>query len=218
MEKNYWEQITSPLAFLTNDEKQFALAKLQTEIKSCQKCESLCTTRTQTVFGVGALQPKICFVGEAPGRDEDLQGFPFVGRAGKLLTLWIQAMGFRREDVYICNILKCRPPDNRRPLPIEVEQCTPYLDKQLKLVAPEIICCLGAVAAQFLLKTETPISQLRGKFFERSQIPVLCTYHPAYILRNPVAIREVLMDLEKIMVRFGKENMLNKTAFQEWLA
>lgn len=180
-----------------------ALDVIRREVAACTRCGELCRTRTQTVFGVGNPRPRLCFLGEAPGADEDEQGEPFVGRAGQLLTKIIEACTLRREDVYILNVLKCRPPGNRTPLPDEVEHCREYLDRQLAVLRPEFICCLGSVAAQSLLRTATPISKLRGTFQEYAGAAVLCTYHPAYLLRNPAAKRDVWEDMQRLMARMG---------------
>jgi DNA polymerase len=142
-------------------------------------------------------------VGEGPGNDEDLKGEPFVGRAGELLTRIIQAMNLTREQVYICNIVKCRPPGNRNPLPDEIETCSPFLDRQLMAIKPLFICALGKVAAQTLLNTTSPISRLRGQFLDYMGIPVLPTYHPAYLLRNPEKKRDVWEDVQKLMKALG---------------
>lgn len=161
------------------------LEALEKVVSVCKRCP-LSETRTQTVFGTGNPHAELVFVGEAPGHDEDVQGKPFVGRAGQLLTDIIEK-GFKisRRDVYICNVLKCRPPNNRNPLPSEVAQCEPYLIRQLELLQPKVICALGTYAAQTLLKTDTPIGKLRGKWHFYHGIPLRATYHPAYLLRNP---------------------------------
>ena len=148
---------------------------------------------------------RICFFGEAPGADEDRQGEPFVGRAGQLLTKMIQACGLKREDVYILNVLKCRPPGNRNPLPDEVTNCRGYFERQLAIVRPEVICCLGAVAAKSLLCTEQSIGKLRGSFHDHRGTAVICTYHPAYLLRNPAAKVDAWEDLKMMMRRLGVE-------------
>jgi len=153
------------------------------QIEKCKKCE-LSRTRTNVVPGEGNSKAKLMFVGEAPGADEDKQGRPFVGRAGQLLTKIIESIGLKREDVYIANILKCRPPGNRNPLPSEIAKCSPYLEKQIKLIKPKVVCALGKFAAQTLLNSETPISKLRGNFYEYEGIKLIPTYHPAYLLRN----------------------------------
>jgi DNA polymerase len=183
---------------------------VQREVAACTACEELAGTRTQTVFGVGNPQARLCFLGEAPGADEDRQGEPFVGRAGQLLTKIIEACTLTRQDVYILNVLKCRPPDNRNPLPNEVSNCRGFLDRQLSLIRPEYICCLGTIAAQTLLETDTPISRMRGKFFDYRGIPVMCTYHPAYLLRNPAAKKDVWEDMKVLMRKLGIE--LDKAA------
>jgi DNA polymerase len=156
-------------------------------------------TKTNYVFSDGSDNAKLMFVGEAPGADEDAQGVPFVGRAGQLLTKMIEAMGLRRQEVYICNVLKCRPPENRSPLPEEVKACKGYLMRQIELVSPKVICCLGKHAAQALLDTDVPITKVRGKEMEFNGRVMIPTYHPAYLLRNPPAKKEVWEDLKKIM-------------------
>lgn len=181
-----------------------ALAALARRVAACRRCAALARTRTQTVFGAGDPNARLVFLGEAPGADEDRQGEPFVGAAGQLLTDMIQkGMRLRRQDVYILNILKCRPPENRTPLPEEADNCREYLDAQLEILQPEFICCLGAVAAQNLLKTTDSISRLRGRFFEYRGARVLCTYHPAYVLRTPSAKRPVWEDLQMLMAAMG---------------
>ena len=179
-----------------------SLEIIRNEVIACQKCAGL-GGRTQTVFGVGNPHARLCFLGEAPGADEDAQGEPFVGRAGQLLTKIIEACKMSRSDVYILNVLKCRPPSNRTPLPDEVSNCRGFLDRQLAAIGPEFICCLGAVAARTLLNVEAPIGKLRGQFFNYQGIPVVCTYHPAYLLRNPAAKREVWQDMKMLMNRMG---------------
>ncbi len=174
------------------------LSELSREVAGCQACP-LATTRKNVVFGDGNPNAKLVFVGEAPGADEDEQGLPFVGRAGQLLTNIIKAMGLERKDVYICNILKCRPPGNRNPLPEEIRLCEPYLKKQLRLISPQMICALGAFAAKTLLRTETPITVLRGRFHNYEGIRLMPTYHPAYLLRNPSAKKQVWDDVQLIM-------------------
>lgn len=182
---------------------QDAWSRLQCEVAACRLCHELATTRKQTVFGVGNLRPRLCFLGEAPGADEDQQGEPFVGAAGKLLTKIIEACNLTRQDVYILNVLKCRPPGNRTPAPDEVANCRGFLERQLELLQPEFICCLGAVAAQNLLETTTPIGRLRGRLHEHEGRQVLCTYHPAYLLRNPAAKRDVWEDMKLLMRAMG---------------
>jgi uracil-DNA glycosylase len=177
---------------------------LQQQVCACERCE-LAVTRTQTVFGVGNPRARFCFLGEAPGADEDAQGEPFVGRAGQLLTKIIEACKLRREDVYILNVLKCRPPGNRNPAPEEVASCRGFFERQLELIQPEFIICLGTIAAQSLLKTDQPIGKLRGKFFDFNGSTVICTYHPAYLLRNPAAKRDVWEDMKLVMHKAGIE-------------
>lgn len=173
------------------------LPSLQELIRDCRQC-SLCKTRTQTVFADGKPTARLLLVGEAPGRDEDLQGLPFVGRAGQLLNKMLAAIQLDRQDVYICNVLKCRPPDNRTPMPDEVEQCSPYLEQQIALVKPLLIGALGLSAAQALLKTKASMASMRGKRFEYRGIPLIATYHPAALLRNPGLKRDAWTDLQMI--------------------
>jgi DNA polymerase len=168
----------------------------------CKRCK-LHRSRTNIVFGVGNPKAALVFVGEGPGRDEDAQGEPFVGRAGKLLTQMIEAMSLRREDVYICNVVKCRPPENRLPERDEIAACTPYLVRQLGVIQPKVICCLGACAAQTLLETNQGISRFRGEWFDYRGSKLIATYHPAYLLRNPNAKGEVWKDLQKVMAVLG---------------
>ena len=169
---------------------------LAAEVRQCTAC-GLCKTRTQTVFGVGDRQAEWLVIGEAPGADEDRQGEPFVGRAGKLLNPMLQAVGLKREQVFIANILKCRPPDNRDPAPAEAASCRPFLDRQIGLLRPRIILAVGRIAAQNLLATDTPIGKLRGPVhrFGSTRIPVVVTYHPAYLLRSPREKRKTWDDL-----------------------
>lgn len=180
------------------------LDDVRKELGECGRCQ-LGKTRTNLVFGVGNPHARLVFVGEAPGRDEDLQGEPFVGEAGQLLTKIIKAMGFERSEVYICNVLKCRPPGNRNPEPLEIEQCQPFLLRQLKAIAPAAIVCLGTFAAQTLLQTRAPISRLRGRFHDYHGIPLMPTFHPAFLLRNPAMKREVWEDMQQVMGRLGKD-------------
>lgn len=189
-----------PSGPLNREARVEALAAINAEVVGCQRCPELCRTRNRTVFGVGNPESRLVFLGEAPGADEDQQGEPFVGRAGQLLTKIIEACTLRREDVYILNVLKCRPPGNRNPLPDEVENCREYLDRQLAVIRPEYICCLGAVAARRLLDTQLAIGKLRGKFYPYQGAQVLCTYHPSYLLRNPPAKKDVWEDM-KILLR-----------------
>jgi len=192
-----------PAASAPVGDQAAALAELQGRVARCKLCDELASTRTQTVFGEGSPQARLAFLGEAPGADEDRTGRPFVGRAGQLLTKIIEACGLRREEVYIFNTLKCRPPGNRTPLPSEAANCRQYLDRQLEIIRPEFICCLGAVAAQNLLMTDTAIGRLRGRVHEFQGIKVVCTYHPAYLLRNPDAKRYTWDDMQMLMAEMG---------------
>ena len=178
--------------------KDTRLSLIKNEALRCQKCP-LGKMRTNTVFGAGNINAKLMFVGEAPGHEEDIQGLPFVGEAGMLLTKIIEAMGIKREDVYICNILKCRPPQNRNPLPEEISMCIDYLYSQIDMVKPKIICALGKFASQALLGTEVPIGKLRGSWHEYRGIKFMPTYHPSYLLRNPGDKKLVWEDMKKIM-------------------
>jgi len=185
-------------------EKPEALRLLAEEVSRCLLCTQLARTRTQTVFGVGNPDSRLVFVGEAPGADEDRQGEPFVGRAGQLLNDIIsKGMKLRREDVYICNILRCRPPENRNPLPNEAANCRSFLDRTLNIVKPEFICCLGTVAAQNLLKTDRTIGSMRGRVLDYRGIKVVCTYHPAYLLRSPAMKAETWKDIQLLMREMG---------------
>jgi uracil-DNA glycosylase len=175
-----------------------SLAGVREELGECTRCP-LHRTRKTIVFGEGSPKARLVFVGEAPGEEEDNQGRPFVGRAGQLLTKIIGAMGLQREDVYICNILKCRPPGNRNPKDDEIAACEPFLVKQLEALNPEVICALGTFAAKTLLRTDIPISAMRGKFHDYHGRRLMPTYHPAYLLRNPDAKKLVWEDVQKIM-------------------
>lgn len=169
----------------------------------CRRCK-LCQGRTNLVFGVGNPDAHLVFVGEGPGADEDAQGEPFVGKAGQLLNKMIEAMGYAREDVYICNVVKCRPPGNRNPEPDEIEACEPFLKKQLAAIRPQMIVTLGKFAAQCLLRDDAPISRLRGTFRTYEGIQLMPTFHPAYLLRNPAAKREVWADLQLVLKHLGR--------------
>ncbi len=177
-----------------------SLAALRDEIGDCRRCK-LCEGRTNIVFGVGDPKAKLMFVGEGPGADEDAQGEPFVGRAGKKLNDMIRAIGLERKDVYIANIVKCRPPGNRAPLPDEAKVCLPYLLRQIRAIRPEIVCTLGATALNFLLGVEEKITRVRGTWRERDGVPVLPTYHPAFILRDADREAEVFGDFDAIASR-----------------
>ncbi len=180
------------------------LEEIRRELGKCSRCK-LHRTRRTLVFGEGNEKAKLMFVGEGPGYDEDVQGRPFVGKAGQLLSKIIQSIHLPREEVYITNIIKCRPPQNRNPEPDEIECCNPFLLKQINAIQPQIICALGTFAAQTLLKTDTKITALRGKFFDFAGIKVIPTYHPAYLLRNPDRKKEVWEDMKMI------SEWLNKT-------
>jgi uracil-DNA glycosylase family 4 len=182
-----------------------ALAVIASEVAGCTRCGELAATRTQTVFGSGRSDARICFFGEAPGADEDASGVPFVGRAGELLTRIIEACQLRRDDVYILNVLKCRPPGNRTPSLDEVAHCRGYFERQFEIIAPSHICCLGATAAQALLQTTESIGRLRKRWFQYGTAKVLCTYHPSYLLRNPAAKRDVWDDMKTLMADLGVE-------------
>ena len=174
------------------------LSQLKHEIgPACQRCKLHGLGRTQVVFGVGSADADLMFVGEAPGADEDLQGEPFVGRAGQLLTKIIEAIGLRRDQVYIANVIKCRPPGNRNPEPDEVDSCEPFLFRQIDAIKPKVIIALGKFAAQSLLKTSDPITRLRGRVFNYRGASLIPTFHPAFLLRNPSAKREVWEDMKK---------------------
>lgn len=179
------------------------LQALSDAIGDCQRCR-LAKGRTRLVFGVGNPDARLMFVGEGPGRDEDLKGEPFVGRAGMLLTDIIEkGMRLSRADVYICNVVKCRPPENRNPEPDEVQTCSPFLRRQIDLVKPEAIVALGKFAAQTLLASTTPITKLRGQWFEYQGVPLMPTLHPAYLLRNPSDKKLVWQDIKSVMARLG---------------
>lgn len=179
------------------------LELLREEVAGCTRCGPLARTRAQTVFGTGSPTARICFLGEAPGADEDASGVPFVGRAGQLLTKIIEACTLSRDEVYILNVLKCRPPDNRTPSPEETANCRGYFERQLEIIAPEFICCLGTTAAQALLQTDETIGKLRKRWFSWRSSQVICTYHPSYLLRNPSAKRDVWDDMKILMAKIG---------------
>jgi uracil-DNA glycosylase family 4 len=188
-----------------------SLLKTREDLGECTRCK-LHGTRHKIVFGDGNPKAELVFVGEGPGADEDAQGLPFVGRAGKLLTQMIEAMGLQRKDVYICNVVKCRPPENRQPEEDEVKACSPFLMRQIDAIAPKVIVCLGATAAKTLLQTNRGISQFRGEWLEFRGRKLLATYHPAYLLRNPPAKSEVWKDLQKVMAVLGLEVKKGKSA------
>jgi uracil-DNA glycosylase family 4 len=188
-----------------------SLLKIRTDLGECTRCK-LHTSRNKIVFGDGNPKAELVFVGEGPGRDEDAQGLPFVGRAGKLLTQMIEAMGLQRSDIYICNVVKCRPPENRLPEPDEIKTCSPFLLRQLDSIAPKVIVCLGACSAQTLLETNRGISQFRGQWLDFRGRKLMATYHPAYLLRNPAAKADVWKDLQKVMAVLGLELKKGKPA------
>jgi uracil-DNA glycosylase family 4 len=182
------------------------LAAIREDIGDCVRCK-LCTLgRKQIVFGVGNPNADLMFVGEAPGRDEDIQGIPFVGRAGQKLTQIIEAIGLTRDDVYIANVIKCRPPENRNPEPDEVEQCEPFLFRQIDTIKPKVIVALGTFAAKSLLKTTESISRLRGRVYDYRGAKLVPTFHPAFLLRNPACRREVWEDMKKVRALLNGED------------
>jgi uracil-DNA glycosylase family 4 len=178
------------------------LEEIRTDLGDCRRCR-LSEKRKNIVFGAGDSHARLMFVGEGPGYDEDQMGEPFVGAAGRLLTKIIEAINYTRDQVYICNIIKCRPPGNRNPMSDEIEVCFPFLKRQIVSVKPDIICALGTFAAQTLLETKSPISKLRGSFYDYMGAKVLPTYHPAYLLRNPEKKRDVWEDMKKLMKTMG---------------
>ncbi|MES2218196.1 MAG: uracil-DNA glycosylase [Pseudomonadota bacterium] len=192
-----WQAKSTPVPAVLENSGEWEV--LEQAVKHCTAC-GLDKTRTQTVFGVGNRRADLMIIGEAPGFNEDKQGEPFVGRAGQLLTSMLQAIGFERETVYIANILKCRPPGNRDPLPEEVNLCTPFLAKQIALIQPKLLLAVGRIAAHFLLNTKTALGQLRNKIhrYGVSDTPLIITYHPAYLLRNPVDKKKALQDLQMV--------------------
>lgn len=195
----------NPQSSLSPKERQKQLKTLEQSVSQCTRCRELAETRTQTVFGVGNQDAEILFLGEAPGADEDKQGEPFVGRAGKLLNKIIESCQLTREELYICNILKCRPPGNRNPSPEEAGNCREHLDGQIACVDPDYIVCWGSVAAKNLLDSTLAIGKMRGRFYTYGRAKVLCTYHPSYLLRNPSAKKDVWEDLKFLMRDRGIE-------------
>jgi DNA polymerase len=180
------------------------LETIASEIAACRACR-LCEKRTHVVPGQGRLQPDIMFIGEGPGEDEDLQGLAFVGRAGQLLTQIIEAMGYSRDEVFIGNVVKCRPPGNRTPLPDEMAACLPFLERQIDVIRPQLIVALGGTAMKGLFNDpHISITRIRGQWMEYRGIPVMPTFHPAYLLRNPPAKREVWEDMKKVLARLGR--------------
>ncbi len=185
-------------ASVSGSNKQEALEALKKTVLPCTLCPELAKSRKTVVFGTGNADARLMFVGEAPGFDEDQQGLPFVGKAGQLLTKIIESIGMKREDVFIANVLKCRPPGNRNPLPEEVMNCQPYLKKQIEIIQPLIICALGKFAVQTLLQTDSSISRIRGQWNMYEGVKVMPTFHPAYLLRNPADKRKVWEDMKMI--------------------
>ena len=196
----------SALSYLRRKHPRMAsLESLREYIGDCTRCK-LCKRRKKLVFGEGSSGARLVFVGEGPGKEEDMEGRPFVGEAGKLLTKIIEnGMGIERKDVYICNVVKCRPPNNRDPEKDEIETCFPFLEEQIRIINPEVICALGRIAARELSKRDFQMTKERGKWFSYSDIPVMPTFHPAYLLRNPSAKRQVWEDAKKIMKQLGLE-------------
>jgi DNA polymerase len=193
-----------PLPGVVDGERP-TLDQIRRELGDCRRCK-LCTGRKNIVFGVGNPRAELVFVGEGPGEQEDLQGVPFVGPAGELLTKMIQAMGFSRDEVYICNVVKCRPPGNRNPEPDEINACEPFLRSQLLALQPKVIVALGKFAAQTLLRDSTPITRLRGQWREYQGVKLMPTFHPAYLLRSPHEKRKAWEDLQQVMKIFGKQS------------
>ncbi len=190
-------------SYSSASDKEAALRGLRDEIGDCQRCK-LSKGRTNVVFGEGNHNAALMFIGEAPGREEDIQARPFVGDAGKLLTRLIEKMGLRRDDVYIGNIVKCRPPLNRDPEDDETGMCIQFIRRQVEIIAPRVIVCLGRIAAQTLIGTKTPITRLRGRFYEYNGIPMMATFHPAYLLRNPKEKWTVWEDARKVIERLDR--------------
>jgi DNA polymerase len=185
--------------------RRFALQEIREDLGDCTRCKLHGLGRRQIVFGVGNPHADLMFVGEAPGADEDVQGIPFVGRAGQLLTKMIEAMGFSRDEVYIANVIKCRPPGNRNPDPDEVEQCEPFLFRQIESIQPKVIVALGAFAAKALLKTQDPISRLRGRLYEYHGAKLIPTFHPSYLLRSPDQKKYAWDDLKKALAALDRQ-------------
>ncbi len=194
-----------PAVNLTFDERAERLAKAARAVDECTKCE-LCKTRNKTVFGDGGAGARLCFVGEAPGAEEDRTGVPFVGRGGQLLTKMIEAIGFERAEVYICNTIKCRPPQNRDPTPSEKEACRPYLEEQLRTLGAQIIVAVGAHAAGYLTGVQSSLGAMRGKWHEFEGIPVMVTYHPAFLLRSPGFKGKAWEDMQMLAARYNELN------------
>jgi DNA polymerase len=193
----------SPIALAQSASE--ALAAIRDDIGDCTRCKLHAQGRRQVVFGVGNPSAELMFVGEAPGADEDVQGVPFVGRAGQLLTKMIEAMGFTRDEVYIANVIKCRPPGNRNPEPDEIATCEPFLLRQIAAIQPKVVVALGAFAAKTLLKTDEPISRLRGRLYDYRGAKLMPTFHPSFLLRSPGNKREAWEDLKKALAELGRD-------------
>ncbi|NNJ95572.1 MAG: uracil-DNA glycosylase [Gammaproteobacteria bacterium] len=195
-----WQALEQPVEDTTADhreDKNRIWQQLEQTVSGCTKCD-LHQSRSQTVFGVGNRNARLLIIGEAPGKDEDLQGEPFVGRAGQLLNAMLAAIGLQREQIYIANVLKCRPPNNRDPLPAEAQACAPWLQQQIALIQPELIFVLGRIAAHHLLNTDRSLASLRGRTHQYAGIPLIVSYHPAYLLRQPVEKRKSWQDLKYV--------------------
>lgn len=200
------ETLPAPIVsgkFVTLEERAEALRQVACRVAACSRCSHLAESRTQTVFGVGSPLAKVMFIGEAPGADEDAQGEPFVGKAGQLLNKIIGACGWKREEIYICNILRCRPPGNRTPEKAEADNCREYLDAQIQIIDPDYIVCWGSCAAQNLLDSTLSIGKMRGNWYKHGRAKVLCTYHPSYLLRNPEAKKPVWDDMKLLLAEMG---------------
>jgi DNA polymerase len=196
--------VSAPAPVIAGDSAEVPrLDEVRRALGDCKRCK-LCSGRKNLVFGVGNPKARLVFVGEGPGAEEDNQGIPFVGAAGQLLTKMIAAMGYSRDEVYICNVVKCRPPGNRNPEPDEIQACQPFLEAQLNAIRPSVIIALGKFAAQTLARTDTPITRLRGQWREYVGIPLMPTFHPAYLLRNPAEKKAAWADLQAVMARFPK--------------
>lgn len=193
------------LFHVTHQSSSETLETIRTDLGDCRRCK-LCSGRTNIVFGSGTPETRLVFVGEGPGADEDEQGLPFVGAAGQLLTKIIEAIQLKREQVYICNVVKCRPPGNRTPEEDEITACSPFLFRQIESIRPRVICCLGAVATQTILGTKAAVGKLRGRFHDFRGISVMPTWHPAYLLRNPAAKRDVWSDVRMIRTLLDELN------------
>lgn len=200
--KNFQPSLPDKIAVPQQKQRVETLETIRNDLGNCQRCK-LCARRKNLVFGAGNPNARLVFVGEAPGYEEDIQGQPFVGASGQLLTKMINAMGLGRDDIYICNLLKCRPDGNRNPLPEEILACQPFLKRQLELIKPEVICTLGGFASQNLLGVNTGITKLRGRFHSYNGIKLMPIFHPAYLLRNPAGKRAAWEDLQKIMMVLG---------------